>query len=57
MTSTRLAERLLSQHNIIIKDCDTKTGLEGLGYVRLAVRNAADNDRLVAALKQELSEG
>lgn len=55
ISSTRLAQRLLSEHNILIKDCDTKSGLEGRNYIRIAVRNEADNKRLVAALKGSLS--
>ena len=49
-TSHQLTETLLNEHNILIKDCDTKTGLEGKNYVRIAIRDKEDNDRLVDAL-------
>ena len=49
-TSRQLTERLLNDHNILIKDCDTKTGLEGKNFVRIAIRDKKDNDRLVDAL-------
>ena len=50
ISSTDLTERLLSLYNIFIKDCDTKSGLEGKNYIRIAVRDKTDNDRLLEAL-------
>lgn len=50
-TSAQLTELLLSQHNILIKDCDTKNGLKGKNMVRIAIRDTADNTRLVEVLK------
>lgn len=50
-TSAELTEKLLADYNILIKDCDTKNGLKGRNMVRIAVRNSADNDRLVQVLK------
>ena len=47
-----LLRALLVRHEILIKELTTKTN--GRNYLRLAVRNAADNDRLVAALREEL---
>ena len=49
-TSRQLTEKLLNEHNILIKDCDTKTGLEGKNFVRIAIRDEKDNNRLVDAL-------
>ena len=49
-TSHELSKRLLAQFNIMIKDCDTKTGLRGRNFIRVSVRGAEDNDRLVDAL-------
>lgn len=49
-TSHELAKKLLAQFNIMIKDCNTKTFLEGKNFVRISVRDTADNDRLVDAL-------
>lgn len=50
MESRELTERLLNS-DILIKDCSTKKGVEGKNYVRIAIRNSADNDRLVKALE------
>lgn len=49
-SSTELTERLLKDYNILIKDCDTKNGLQDKNYIRVAVRNTADNNRLVKVL-------
>ena len=49
-TSRQLTEKLLNEHNILIKDCDSKTGLEGKNFVRIAIRDEKDNNRLVDAL-------
>lgn len=49
-TSRELAEDLLEQ-DILIKDLSTKTGFNGQNYIRLAVRDEADNNRIVEALK------
>ncbi|MCM1291756.1 MAG: aminotransferase class I/II-fold pyridoxal phosphate-dependent enzyme [Prevotella sp.] len=52
-TAYRLALRLLQRHNILIKDCSGKRGLgTSKQYVRIAVRDNIDNDRLIAALKE-----
>lgn len=50
ISSEELTHRLLSEYGIFIKDLSTKiTG--GKEYIRLAVRNSEDNDRLVSALR------
>ena len=48
-TPRELAVRLLKQHHILIKDCSAKC--HG-NYIRLAVRNTEDNDRLLNALRE-----
>lgn len=53
-TSTELAKLLLTRYNILIKDCHTKTGLQDKNYVRIAIRNQKDNDRLIQVLKSLL---
>ena len=50
----RLLQSLLLDHDILIKELTGKTG--GKGYLRLAIRNAQDNDALIRALKAELGE-
>lgn len=49
-TSRRLTSILL-EDNILVKDLSEKTGFEGKQYVRIAVRNEADNQALITALK------
>ena len=48
-TSRDLTQRLL-QHDILIKDCATKTAFDGRNYIRIAIRDRHDNDRLVEAM-------
>ena len=50
-TSTELTQLLLSRYNILVKDCNTKNGLQGRNLIRIAIRNQRDNDILVNALK------
>lgn len=50
-TSNELSSVLLKRFNILIKSCNTKHGLENKNYIRIAVRNRIDNDRLIDALK------
>lgn len=49
-----LLKTLLIKHNLLIKELTTKTN--GRNYLRLAVRNTADNDALISAMKAELGE-
>ena len=49
-SSHELAIKLL-KHNIFIKDCGTKKAFDGGNYIRLAVRDRADNEYLVKTLK------
>lgn len=50
-TSYGLTLKLLSDHNILIKDCGHKKGFDnGRQYIRLAIRDRADNAKLVSAL-------
>ncbi|MBR5673190.1 MAG: aminotransferase class I/II-fold pyridoxal phosphate-dependent enzyme [Muribaculaceae bacterium] len=51
-TSHQLTVLLLKDYNILIKNCDSKTGLEGKNYIRIAIRDQRDNDILVEALKR-----
>ena len=52
-TITQLAQDLLEK-NIFIKDLSTKKGFDGRNYIRIAVKNEEDNDKLIAALKENL---
>lgn len=48
-----LLKTLLIHHNMLLKELTGKTG--GGRYLRIAIRNTEDNDKLIEALKQELS--
>ena len=50
-TSRELTQILLNRFNILIKDCSTKKALKGKNMIRIAVRDAKDNDALVNAFK------
>ena len=47
-----LLKILLIKHNILIKELSSKTN--GRNYLRIAIRNAEDNDIFVAAMKEVL---
>ena len=49
-----LLKKLLIKYELLIKELTTKTN--GRNYLRLAVRNTEDNDKLISALKAELGE-
>ena len=51
-TSHELAVKLLTDYNILIKDCSGKSAFAGGEYIRIAVRDRNDNHRLVEALKE-----
>lgn len=50
-TSHSLTERLLCDYNILIKDCGGKKAFAGKQYVRIAIRNRADDHFLSEILK------
>lgn len=50
-TATELTQALL-KHNILIKDCSRKAAFKGRNYIRIAIRDTADNNQLVQTLKQ-----
>ena len=53
ISARALTKALLLKHNLFIKDLSAK--MKCGQYVRLAVRNTQDNDKLLAALQQELA--
>ena len=55
-TSHGLVATLLKHHNILLKDCSTKRAFDGRNYVRIAIRDHRDNDRLTAALRSLVSQ-
>lgn len=54
MTAAELTKRLLVHHRILIKDLSGKISQNTRQYLRLAVRNTEENDRLIKAIAHEL---
>lgn len=52
ISSKELLKTLLIKHNLLIKELTTK--MNGHNYLRLAVRDTADNDVLIAAIKSNI---
>ncbi len=52
MRSKDLANRLLKENDLLIKDLSTKNGFDGRDFIRIAVRDEADNAALYAALEK-----
>ena len=55
MCATALTKRLLLEYDLLIKDLSRKIRIGDRQFVRLAVRDRADNFRLVAALTAVLA--
>ncbi|NDV63725.1 aminotransferase class I/II-fold pyridoxal phosphate-dependent enzyme [Bacteroides sp. 224] len=51
-SSGELTTTLLKKYNILVKDCGKKAGFSTENYIRIAIRNQADNDLLIRALKE-----
>ena len=54
ISSKELLKTLLIKYELLIKELTTKTN--GRNYLRLAIRNTEDNDKLILAMKKELGE-
>lgn len=50
-TSHSLTVALLNIYRILVKDCSSKKVFEGRNYIRIAIRNKEDNNKLINALK------
>ena len=57
ISAPELAERLLDEHEIFIKDLTGKTGIPDDSFFRIAVRDMEDNNKLASCLKELLSRG
>ena len=55
MTARELTKTLLLKYNLFIKDLSKKVVLGDRQFIRLAVRNEEDNNKLIVALKAVLS--
>jgi threonine-phosphate decarboxylase len=53
-SSAELRSRLIQKHRILIRNCDSYEGLAKGRFVRVAVRSAAENGRLIEALTIEV---
>lgn len=51
-TARELVVKMLQQHNILLRDCSEKQGLDGKQYMRISVRSHEDNARLIEALRR-----
>jgi threonine-phosphate decarboxylase len=54
--STELRAQLIRQYRIVVRDCRSFDGMADGGFIRVAVRARADNDRLVKALCSSFQE-
>ncbi len=54
MKSSELATILIKNFNILIKDLSAKSGFDGKSYIRIAVKNEEDNQRIINALNKIL---
>ena len=55
-TANEIVLTMLKRYNILTRDCSSKVGLVGRQYMRIAVRNPRDNDRLIAAFSEMHSQ-
>lgn len=56
MTAAEVTRTLIVKHGILIKNLFAKVNRNGEQYIRLAVRNTEENDRLIRALGEILRE-
>ena len=54
MTAKELMIKLFKNHYLLIKDLTSKFH-DGKQYIRIAIRNDADNNKMLEALKKELN--
>ena len=52
MTANQLVITMLKNYNILLRDCSNKLGFDGKQYIRVAVRNHRDNEKLIQAFRQ-----
>jgi histidinol-phosphate/aromatic aminotransferase/cobyric acid decarboxylase-like protein len=51
-----VAASLLAHHGVYVRDCGDKWGLDGERFIRVASRSSSENDRILGALADVLSE-
>ena len=55
MTAKELNRKLIVKHNLLIKNLVAKIQQDGRQYIRLAVKTTEEDNKLIAAIKEELS--
>lgn len=55
ITSLELAERLLNEADILIKDLHTKSGMDGESFIRLSIKTDEENNAVVTELMKIMS--
>ena len=55
MSAKELNRRLIVKHNLLIKNLVAKIQQDGRQYIRLAVKTTEENNKLITAIKEELS--
>ena len=53
-SARELAEVLLREYDILVKDCSLKRGMYGKQYIRIAIRSKEENRYLAGILKYKL---
>ena len=56
MTAKELTKVLLLQYNLFIKDLSTKIQINDRQFVRIAIRNDADNQKLLCSLHNVMKQ-
>ncbi len=56
-SSTELTQKFLFEKDIFIKDLKGKIGVENRDFIRIAIRNKNDNNKLLSALKEVFNSG
>lgn len=56
MTAKELNRRLIVNHNILIKNLVAKIKQDGRQYIRLAIKTTEEDEKLIAALCEELAK-
>ncbi|MDR0431055.1 MAG: aminotransferase class I/II-fold pyridoxal phosphate-dependent enzyme [Tannerellaceae bacterium] len=51
-STKELASKLLYSYNILVKDCSAKAGFRSQPYIRIAIRDEEDNNKLIKALRR-----
>ena len=54
MTAKELNRKLIVNHNLLIKNLVAKIHQDGRQYIRLAVKTTEEDNKLIAAIKEEL---